>query len=396
VDIRDIFKEVSEQLLSEFRKFASINHGPGKGDLREDTFRKFLDDYLPTRYGVGQGQVITPANRVSGQLDIVIYDPLHCPRLIASASHSIYPVESVYGAISMKSHLDSEELKEAFQNIASLKAILPQQGFSHSPTSGMSVGMARPMPVTGIIAYGANRSLEAIADQVRKLDEQYSDISLRPDFVAVIGQGIVAPREPLRGEFNSYQLPGELERLSALRKTGRHTLLRLYMQVLRELNALTLRPLDLHNYDDMPRLVGQYRVGRHGRFAMYSIKGSPRTGRVVRFTKKGIEEIVSRSKPVTLQQHMANRVDAHMPVDFSGSGIDPNGIIFEYNPKDLPPVNPANMKMAEDGGAFSDAPAFQPVPVDIDGKNYAVDVFSLGDDHLEDDPDFTVEELMSS
>jgi hypothetical protein len=395
VDIREIFKEVSEQLLSEFRRTSGIHYAAGKGDLREDAFRKFLEEYLPTRYGVGRGQVITPANRVSGQLDIVIYDPLHCPRLIASASHSIYPVESVYGSISMKSHLDSEELKDGYQNIASLKAILPQQGFSHSPSNGMMVGMARPMPVTGIIAYGAKRSLEAIAAQVQTLDEQCSDISLRPDFVAVIGQGIVAPREPLRHEFNHYQLPSELEKLAALRKTGRHTLLRLYMQILRELNALTLRPLDLHNYDDMPRLVGQYRVGKYGRFVMYPADGSSSTGRVVRLTKKGIEEIVSRSNPVTLQQHMANRIDA-APADFSGSGIDSNQIIFEYNPKNLPPVRPSNIKMGKDGGVFSEAPAFQPIPLEIDGKNYAVDVFSLADDHLEDDPDFTVDELMSS
>ena len=199
MDIRDIFKEVSEQLLSEFRKSSGVTHAVGKGDLREDAFRDFLVNYLPKRYGVGRGQVVTPDNRISGQLDIVIYDPLYCPRLIASASHSIYPIESVYGAISMKSQLDSEELKDGYKNIASLKAILPQGGFSHSPTSGMIIGMARAMPVTGVIAYGSNRSLDAIASQVRELDKQCSDIAIRPDFVAVIGQGIIAPRGPLRG-----------------------------------------------------------------------------------------------------------------------------------------------------------------------------------------------------
>ncbi len=74
MDIRNIFKEISEQLLSEFRKTAEVNHPGGKGDLREDSFRKFLSDYLPKRYAVGRGEVITPENRVSGELDIVIYD----------------------------------------------------------------------------------------------------------------------------------------------------------------------------------------------------------------------------------------------------------------------------------------------------------------------------------
>lgn len=394
MDIRNIFKEVSEQLLSEFRKSSEVSHAGGKGDLREDAFRDFLVKHLPTRYGVGQGQVVTPDNRISGQLDIVIFDPIHCPRLIASASHSIFPVESVYGAISMKSHMDSEELKDGYQNIASLKAILPRQSFSHRPTSGMAIGMARPMPITGVIAYGSNRSLEAIASQVIELDEQCSEISFRPDFVSVIGKGIVAPRSPLRGEFNEYKLPEQREQLAALRKTGRHTLLRLYMQILRELNALTLRPLDLHSYDDMPRIIGPYRVGGVARFVIYPVEGLPRTGRVVRFTKDGIAEIVGRSQPVTLQQHLVNRIGT-VP-ELAGSGLDPNSIVHEYNPKNLPAVSLDNMKVSEDGGIFSGRPAFQPVSIEVDGKNYAVDVFSLSERHLEDDPDFTVDELMSS
>jgi hypothetical protein len=93
MDIRNIFKEISEQLLSEFRKTAEVNHSGGKGDLREDAFRDFLHDYLPKKYATGQGEIITPENRMSGQLDIIIYDPMHCPRLIKSNSHSVYPIE---------------------------------------------------------------------------------------------------------------------------------------------------------------------------------------------------------------------------------------------------------------------------------------------------------------
>jgi hypothetical protein len=50
------------------------------------------------------------------------------------------------------------------------------------------------------------------------------------------------------------------------RKTRRHTLLRLYMEILRELNTIALSPFDLSKYDDMPRLVGNYRVRRHDSF----------------------------------------------------------------------------------------------------------------------------------
>jgi hypothetical protein len=114
------------------------------------------------------------------------------------------------------------------------------------------------MPVTGVIAYACDRSLEAVATQIKELDTECADIRLRPDFIAIIGQGIIAPRTPLRGEFNSFQLPDDRSALVDLRKTGRHTLFRLYIQVLRELNLIQLRPLDLAFYDQMPRLIGPY------------------------------------------------------------------------------------------------------------------------------------------
>ncbi len=391
MDIRNIFKEVSEQLLSDFRKSAEIRHPGGKGEFREDAFRNFLRVYLPTRYAIGSGEVITAENRVSGELDITIYDPSHCPALIKSTSHSVYPIESIYGAISIKSHLDAAELKNAYENIRSLKNIVDKQSFQLNPFSGFAVGMSYPMPITGIVAYDSNRSLEAIAEQVKFLDSDLPDINLRPDFVAIIGQGIIAPRQALRGEFNHFSLPADQDRLAELRKTGRHTLLRLYMQILRELNALTLRPLELGKYDDMPRLIGKYRVGRHNRFVRFSLEVDERE-HTIKLNEAAIEEIVSKSKPVTHRQHLLNYIGS-IPAGVSSDALD--DIIHEYNPNNLPPVCPSDIKINSQGRAFSSVPAFQPVFMTIDGKQFAVDISSLSPDHFDEETDFTVDELMS-
>ena len=79
---------------------------------------------------------------------------------------------------------------------------------------------------------------------------------------------------PLRGECNQYKPVENFQELVELRKTGRHTLLRLDMQILRELNTITLRPLDLHDYDNMPRLIGKYRVRKRNRLIRTSINNS--------------------------------------------------------------------------------------------------------------------------
>ncbi len=392
MDIRNIFKAISEQLILEFRKTAEVSHSGGKGTLREDAFSEFLGKHLPSRYGIGRGEVITPENRVSGQLDIIIYDQTHCPALLASSSHSVFPIESVYGAISMKSKLSSQGLEDAYGNISAFKKIISKKGFTHSLISGLSTGFSYPVPVTGIVAYGADRSLEAIAKQVKKLDENLPDLMTRPDFIAIIGVGIVGPRNQLRGDFNKCEFTTDINDMSQIRKTGRHTLLRLYLQILQELNTVTLRPLNLRSYDDMPRIIGPHRVGRHSRFGRH---GDDR-GFVLRLTERAIQEILSKSKPVTFKEHWQNRFESiEIDQNFLGN-LDET--VYEYNPNNLPPFNPINIQRGEEGSVYSAVPAFLPLPLDIDGKQYSVDVTALSeaDGHLEPDPDFTFEELMSS
>ncbi len=71
MDLKNVFKRMSERLMAEFRLSAEINHAVGKGTFREDAFKTFLKEYLPDRYAVGSGEVISSQNRISGQLDVV-------------------------------------------------------------------------------------------------------------------------------------------------------------------------------------------------------------------------------------------------------------------------------------------------------------------------------------
>lgn len=392
MDLHNIFKSLSEKLISDFQLTAEIWHGTGKGSAREAFLRKFLTDYLPQRYAVGSGAVISPDNKKSGELDIVIYDPLNCPTLIKTDAHSIYPIESIYGAISVKSHLDSGELADAYQNIASLKSIVSKEGFTASPMQGFAVGMGYPMPVTAIVAYAANRSLDAIAEQAKKLDGKLTDITLRPDFIVVVGQGIIGPRQALRGGHNKYVLPSKSQ-LTSIRAAGRHTLLRFYMQLLDELNALQLRPFQFSRYYEMPRLVGPYRVRRHDRIAFTPINNNAE-GTVRRLNEAGIREIVSKSVKVTYKEHLLNYI-GQLP-QAAEQHLNLNASIYEYNPNKLPPINIGKIEQDSKGRHYLAAPGFQPIGVEIDDKQYAVDFSALKEEHFDNDPDFTVDELMST
>lgn len=388
MDIRKIFEAISLELSAKFQKTIQIKHNGGKGDNRENAFVDFLKEYLPNKYGIGRGEVISPENEISGELDIVIFDKDHCPLFLKSDSHSLYPRESVFGAISMKSHLDSDELKDAYKNIASLKKVMSTQDFTDSFAPGMVTGLSPVVPVTAIFAYAANRSLEAIAKQVNDLDKELDNINLRPDFVVVLGLGIVGPNGRIRNNFNMYNLPNDYDNLSLLRATGRHTLLRFYMQLLDELNSITQPKLNLHSYFNMPSRVGEHKVRNHDQLII-RFDGEEKKS-VRRLTLAAIDKIIQNSKMVTLKEHFINHL-GRLPLD-AEEMYDLSTFVYEYNPMNKPPIQ---ILLNENGRPVSDVNTFQPLQVEIDGNKYAIDANSINKDDFEENPDFTVTELMS-
>lgn len=389
MDIKNLFVRTSEQLLLEFQKTSEIQHSGGKGDNREDAFRGFLKTHLPTRYAVGRGEIVSHFNDVSPEMDVVIYDPIHCPLFLKSDSHSIFPTESVYGAINMKSHLDSGELKEAYSNISSFKKQLIKGSFYKSPQSGFKSGMSEVIPVTGVVAYSANRSVDAIQNQVKFLDSELDDLSLRPDFIAIIGTGIIGPRKSLRGQFNRFDIPNNTEDLTLIRKTGRHTLLRIHMQLISEMNKIELRPLNLEKYLNMPLREGKYKIDYGSDLIRNKEEGKQV---VIRINEKGIDSIVKNSKKTTRENIYLKSLGT-IPIGLPDEHLKLP--VFEYNPRNLPPISD---KILDHVSKFGRPPEneewFSPIPLNIDGHEYSIDMSSIGDEFFYEVSDMTVDELM--
>lgn len=226
----------------------------------------FLRDYLPRRYALGSGQVIAPDGRTSKQCDIVIFDPLDGPHLPVGDRHALFPIEVVYGVVEVKSALTADELASAYANIQSVKELAPT-GTMLLQLPGLAMGVARPMPFGAVFAYGAPRSLGAISEQVRLLDAGLGEhVPRRPDAVVVLDAGIVAPfpspRATKGGDLpNRYEI---LDRsaLAATRPTGRHTLLRFYLDLLSDLRTIELQKPELRSYIDTPEWVDGHIVAQ--------------------------------------------------------------------------------------------------------------------------------------
>ncbi|MGC2828143.1 MAG: DUF6602 domain-containing protein, partial [Candidatus Acidiferrum sp.] len=59
----------------------------------------------------------------SAQIDIVIYDAIFSTILFRNEDKSLFPAESVFGSIEVKSNLNGNELRTSIENVVSLKCL---------------------------------------------------------------------------------------------------------------------------------------------------------------------------------------------------------------------------------------------------------------------------------
>lgn len=117
-----------EQMLTDYEATRDIKHPRDVGDAREHILQDFLQKsgYLPKVYGVSDRSVriVSTTGHLSGEIDIALYDPLNALTLMKRQdTYQVYPVESIYGVIQVKSTLTKKELTSGLKNIASFKKL---------------------------------------------------------------------------------------------------------------------------------------------------------------------------------------------------------------------------------------------------------------------------------
>ena len=115
---KDDYVKLSRQIF--VNKDGTLIHPGEFGMYREKIIREFLAPFLPTRLAIGSGFVITAANNISTQCDIIIYDKEHTP-VIVNGEQRFFPVECVVGVIEVKSKLTTAKLKDALIKLSSIK-----------------------------------------------------------------------------------------------------------------------------------------------------------------------------------------------------------------------------------------------------------------------------------
>ncbi len=256
INIKQLFKNVSAKLMQEFLETEKTLVFPlDRGAGREEAIRTFLKEKLPRRFGVSKGFVVSHTGEQSSQCDIIVYDADTSPIFYSDLNQEVFPVESVYGVIEVKSRLTPEVLDEAIKNIKAFKQV-PRKDLTSVPMgigqSGIVMSYDKPVnqKLGVLIAYSAGGSLESkdlveltsfIVAQIKK-----EDILNRIDFVCIVDRGTIIP---VRKNEKSLQLSLFNEAASFTMSGDPDTSVGLFFVVLLStLNNLKLSEPDLFAY----------------------------------------------------------------------------------------------------------------------------------------------------
>jgi len=241
------FRGLSRALRGRFEACLGGRHAAEKGQRREMALIELLRTHLPARYGVTRGEVIASTAECSNQADVLIYDALTSPTLLATDTSCLLAVESVYAAIEVKPRLRVGDLKKAAANLRSIKAF-PRTALlrPYAPDASDRGQPESNPPVFGaIFAIESDppaRLLQALDDIQRPLDP-----ALWVDCICILDQAVlyrVGAGTSSPGWTSDFgQRPH-----TRIARTGLDALLFFYLTLLQDINTKTLLPPDLTHY----------------------------------------------------------------------------------------------------------------------------------------------------
>lgn len=149
-----------EQCLREAENCARLEHNGMVGTVRQLLVEKILQPLLPEGIHIGTGKITDHKGNLSRETDVVIYDRRCIPPLMYDAKSGVFPIESVYYAIEVKSTLDSDNFEDAIIKGAHLRSL------------------AGPPPHSAVFAFRSN--LKIAKDSERFIQRQKDLISPPP------------------------------------------------------------------------------------------------------------------------------------------------------------------------------------------------------------------------
>ena len=124
--LEGFFKNEQKRIINLVKETGKIVYHKGEeGKECESILKLFLERYLPKKYSIGSGLIISKdKNLKSNQTDLIIYDKTNTPLLAYYESLDLLPIECVYSAIEIKKRYNkNQDLIDILKKIEKIKSL---------------------------------------------------------------------------------------------------------------------------------------------------------------------------------------------------------------------------------------------------------------------------------
>ena len=156
-------RRIGERLVDEFKDAKAGTTPSTVGSATEQPVRDRLEQVLPRGIGVGEGFVIDSYGGTSRQQDVILYERNICPvfSINGTPQTTYYPCEGVIAVGEIKSSMDGDSLKDAFEKVASVLRL--KRHMIHN---------LMPHPTTGKLIPSYRNYLTTRGDSIVRLDDE--------------------------------------------------------------------------------------------------------------------------------------------------------------------------------------------------------------------------------
>ncbi|WP_176058266.1 DUF6602 domain-containing protein [Paraburkholderia sp. BCC1876] len=353
MDAKKLFRSVSEKMRNDFEQAAHFAHKGTRGTARENTLRDFLaKGRLPAKYGLGAGEVVGHVRDVSRQCDIIVYDSIHGLSLHYDEINQIYPIDSVYGIIEVKSGLSKTELIDSLEKIKAFKEISLGGAIAEPLAHGYVIARPRPKPFGVVFAYAlSGNSLDSLWENLNEWEEKNSP-EFWPNYICVLGVGCIYHQSGFDSCIDSEAISDKSMTTSI--KYENDSLFKFYCALHDLCSRMKLGPVELERYFDPGIKIGRFSV--FGRVTEAKLMMDDKRLVSARLKESTLEKIVdwcSKTEKIKYSEILKKRFGA-LPGGVDENSTQMNTLVYLYNPDNLPGIDELRANPPTDGNGPKD------------------------------------------
>lgn len=338
------------QMIVDYERTKDIKHPRDLGNARETLLRSFLTDsgYLPKKYSVSElsVRVASETGHISNEIDIAIYDSEELITLMKRQDvYEVYPIESVYGVIQVKSNLTKKELKSGFKNLASFKKLKDsREGNGHNKFALL-------------FAYCSEMKWEDLVKEIQDFSKDNPQVEY-PNAIFILDRGFfIFAEEDGNGALTNSDIQS-LKNVSLRGFPDRQQLnLYQFQSVLLELlSVANVSPVNLSSYFRLPLVTNEasykFTLGSFAEFGNCQKHGD--------FSRKISSESLNKiigwcltSKPINCVK--ATHIAYNLPEDEEAYKRQPQ-LVYIYNPEDIDLPDILTYELKDDNGNIKATP----------------------------------------